>query len=51
MNMKPTNTVFLPDGNNGHLVGLNVQPLAFDGHLVKTTGHRIEVMSQRLKLL
>jgi hypothetical protein len=34
MNMKLANTVFLPDGNNGHLVGLNVEDVAIDEHLV-----------------
>ena len=32
MNMKLANTVFLPDGK--HLVGLNVEDVAIDGHLV-----------------
>jgi hypothetical protein len=35
MSKRPANTVFLPDGYNGHLVELHVKPLAFDENLVK----------------
>ena len=35
MSRKPTNTVFLSDGYNGEVVELELEPLAFDGNLVK----------------
>jgi hypothetical protein len=50
MSMKPTNTVFLAHGNDGHLVELNVGPLAFDGHLVKLRVAGLAYLTQCARL-